>query len=997
MNQDPLRGGPGPNLSRLDCRGETPVSRRVVFGLATPRAWPHPVARALVLGTAVLALYACARPARAAAERVFRAGAYAVDITPTNFPVIINGGFLPASATNVHDPLHARCLVLDDGEARIGIGVIDTCVIPRELADRAKALIQEATGLRADRLLLSATHTHYAPSLMQTLGTPPDPHYPDFLLGKLVEGFRRAVNQLAPARVGWAVTSAPEYTHNRVWVRRPDRINTNPFGERTVRADMHPGYQNPDTVGPSGPADSDLTVIALQSVAGRPLALLANYAMHYHGGASPVSADYFGAFATKVGRLLGADDLDPPFVGIMAQGCAGDLHWMDYGKPAQSTSLDDYAAALARLAHETCQRIQYHDWVPLGMRDLDLALPVRMPDAARLEWARGVVQEMQGRPPKSLPEVYAQEQLWLEANPVRTTKLQALRLGELGLTAFSGEVFAITSLKLKAQSPFPTTVNLELANGEDGYIPPPEHHPLGSYNTWACRTACLEVNAEPKVVNALLGLLEDLSGKARRPFADTHGDYAQFVLKAEPLAYWRLNDLTGSEARDATRHGRPARFEPGVVFGLDGPASTAFSGPDEANRAAHFAGGRLVAPLARPGSQYSVELWFWNGLPSGVRGVTGRLLDWGDRLALSGTNGTPGCLVYYAGASAESVCGTNDVPYRKWTHLVFTRDDTQVVVYLNGLPEIVAHAPLPAASTALYLGGAEEPADSWEGKLDEIAIYDRPLGAAEVLRHLQMAGLGDGNSTVTRVPPDPAGPYATAVLDTQPLAYWRLGENGYGGRRAFNGAAPEGHGRYDEAVELYELGPSAPAFSSGSGTNHAARFVGGRMQATVAGLGPSYSVSLWFWNERANDVGAVTGYVFSRGPDGADGAPGDHLGIGGTHLQHEGRLFCYNGNALGQVVAGRTVLTPRTWNHVVFVREGRKVTAYLNGRAEPEFEGELDVSPGAQAGTVFLGGRNDSFANFQGRLDEVALFDRAVSAAEAHRLFTAADAPVPER
>jgi hypothetical protein len=96
--------------------------------------------------------------------------------------------------------------------------------------------------------------------------------------------------------------------------------------------------------------------------------------------------------------------------------------------------------------------------------------------------------------------------------------LQALRIGELGVAAIPNEVFAITGLKLKAQSPIQPLMNLELANGAEGYIPPPEQHYLGGYTTWPARTAGLEVDAEPKIVNALLDLLEELSdGAQRRP------------------------------------------------------------------------------------------------------------------------------------------------------------------------------------------------------------------------------------------------------------------------------------------------------------------------------------------------------------------------------------------------------------------------------------------------------------------------------------------------
>ena len=45
------------------------------------------------------------------------------------------------------------------------------------------------------------------------------------------------------------------------------------------------------------------------------------------------------------------------------------------------------------------------------------------------------------------------------------------------------------------------------------------------------------------------------------------------------------------------------------------------------NRAAYFAGGRLKARLASTGENYSVELWFWNGLPNDVRPITGHLLS----------------------------------------------------------------------------------------------------------------------------------------------------------------------------------------------------------------------------------------------------------------------------------------------------------------------------------------------------------------------------------
>src|SRR5829696_6648012 len=110
-----------------------------------------------------------------------RAGAAAVDITPTQFPVLVNGGFQPVVADQASDTLHARCLVLDDGKTKLAICVVDSCLMPRDLLDEAKKIASRSTGIPVERMLVSATHTHSAPASMGILGTDVDPHYPPVL------------------------------------------------------------------------------------------------------------------------------------------------------------------------------------------------------------------------------------------------------------------------------------------------------------------------------------------------------------------------------------------------------------------------------------------------------------------------------------------------------------------------------------------------------------------------------------------------------------------------------------------------------------------------------------------------------------------------------------------------------------------------------------------------------------------------------------------------
>ena len=679
-----------------------------------------------------------------------RAGAHTVDITPTKFPVIVNGGFLAKKATAVTDPIHARCLVLEQGDTRIALVVVDICVMPRELLDEAKALARKATGIPAECMMISATHTHSAPSVMGALGTPADPNYPEFLVGRLARCIELAAGKLAPARVGWGAVNDFEHTRCRRWITRTDRLGVDPFGEKTIHAMMHPRYRNPDYVGPAGPIDPGLSILSVQSPRGRPIALLANYSQHYYGGVKAISADYYGRFVRNIEQMISAGKGDPPFVAMISQGTSGDLHWMDYTRPPVKRNIDAYAEAVARVAFETYKKIEHHEAVPLAMAEKKLTLPRRVPDAKRLAWAGAIVAGMKGREPKNRTEVYAREQVYLHAEPTRELKLQAIRIGELGIAAMSCEVFGLTGLKIKGASPLPTTFNIELANGEDGYIPPPEQHALGGYTTWPARTAGLEVQAEPKIVEAVLQLLEKVSGRRRRKIAPTGEAYAKMILRTKPASYWRLAEMKGPRAVDATgrNHGT---YESGVAFYLPGHDQEHLSDENVLHRAAHFAGGRMKAVVEALGGTYSVDMWFWNGIPADTRAVAGYVFSraadgvrgaMGDNLGISGrAKGPAGKLLFYNGDKArQALLGKTAIPPRTWNHVVLVRAGRKVAAYLNGKPDISGEAgiTLPGGVKDLFVGGRADNMFNFEGKIDEVAVYARALSAAEVARHYKL-------------------------------------------------------------------------------------------------------------------------------------------------------------------------------------------------------------------------------------------------------------------
>jgi hypothetical protein len=474
--------------------------------------------RLLFLSSALVALAALAGSPAAAEKKpglVFRAGAYAIDITPKHLPISVNGGMTDRTATKVHDRLHARCLVLDDGKTRLAFAICDSCVIPRDIHDEAKRLAEKTTGIRADHILTSATHTHSAPTVGGAFQSEPDAEYRKYLIVRIAEGIKKANERLAPAKVGWGVGRDPTQVFNRRWKMKAGVVLLDPFGKTTDRVRMNPGYHHPDLGEPAGPTDPDVSFLSLQSPAGRPIAVLANYSLHYVGGVEPLSADYFAAFAERLDQLVKAG---PEFVGIMSNGTSGDINNLNFAGPAPKNQgpyeqIRIVADSVARATFAAYRKIEHRDWVSLAMAQKEVELGVRLPTEADVARARDILEKARAKKVlTTLPEIYARETVLLAKYPAQVKAIvQAVRIGELGIGASPCETFVETGLEVKRKSLLRPTFVIELANGYNGYLPTPEQHRLGGYETWRARSSYLEVNASRHVTATLLDLLRQVA------------------------------------------------------------------------------------------------------------------------------------------------------------------------------------------------------------------------------------------------------------------------------------------------------------------------------------------------------------------------------------------------------------------------------------------------------------------------------------------------------
>jgi neutral ceramidase len=454
------------------------------------------------------------------AKPVFRAGAATSNITPPLGELIV-GGWQPIPATNVHDELHARCLVLDDGKVKLAIVLCDNVGIPVEVYDLAKRQVHETTGLPASHLLMAATHTHSATTARGPLKTFAETEltdYQKFVARRISDGVRRALAQLEPARIGWGKIDEPSEVFNRRWFVTDASLLSNPFGGLD-QVRMNPPRGSSKLDRPAGPTDPQISFVSVQSLDGRPIALLANYSLHYVGGvrSGDVSADYFGYFAKFIEERLGATDQSPPFVGILSNGTSGDVNNIKFSEKStrkykRYEKMQEVAGKVASRVFEAHQQIKFHDWVPLAARQVNLTLKTRQPTPEMIAHFAKVTTDSDDDPRRrhSREEIYADRIAMIQKAPKEVhIQLQALRIGDLGIAAIPFETFTETGLELKDRSPFGQTFTIELANGFYGYLPTPEQHRLGGYETWL-GSNYVEKEATTKIVATLLDLFQSL-------------------------------------------------------------------------------------------------------------------------------------------------------------------------------------------------------------------------------------------------------------------------------------------------------------------------------------------------------------------------------------------------------------------------------------------------------------------------------------------------------
>lgn len=523
---------------------------------------------------------------------------------------------------------------------------------------------------------------------------------------------------------------------------------------------------------------------------------------------------------------------------------------------------------------------------------------------------------------------------------------------------------------------------------------------------------------------------------------DDSGNQASFeqavvVRDESPLAHWSLDEGTGSVAADAA--GSYDGTVQGATWatGLFGSA-LAFDGID--NRVA------LSGP-GMSGDQMTLSCWFNADdfgtndarLISRASGTNANDHDWMLSTVSDGGTMRLRARLRVNGSTTTLVGSGGVIQTGVWTHASWVFDGSELRLYQDG--SLVGTASISGtvderASLTVAFGNQPNGAGSrpFDGLIDDIRIYDRALDATEISEladpcnglpnasfTLNASGVvvpvnvdfdasdssdcdgtitsydwdfGDGSTaqgsiashtynnpgtfTVTLTVSDDQGNTATfsetlELTDGSPVSHWPLNEGS-------GVTALDVEGDFDGSLE-------GPTWTTGL-LGGALEFDGSNDRVSMSGPGidgNAISLACWF---NADDFDTSDARLISRA-SGTNASDHDWMlstvsSGGGIRLRARLRT---QGNGTTTLIADSDLILPNRWIHAALVYDGSTMRLYQDGSevGVALVSGEVDERSGL---TVALGNQPSSAGSrpFDGTIDDVRIYDRALTPAEVSQL-----------
>lgn len=443
-----------------------------------------------LLATAALAASLPASAHEAAGQLL--AGAAKVDVTPT-------GDEMPPTMRGVLDPLYARAIVIGNGADRAALVTVDAGALSTATWQRLGERAERDLGIPRTHFMLTATHTHSAP-----FGRAGD--FED----RVFEAVRLAASRMQPAQMAFGTGLS--------WIN----VNRNMIDPQTRRWWEGPNYE--------GASDKTVGVLRFETLAGEPIAVYYNYAVHpvVTGNLDMISGDIPGAASSYIEESLGGDA-----VAVWSSGASGDQNPIFF----QQT----YDLREIRIREFAARGKDISNAMPQGGQGLDRSNPrvqvlleqqKRVNSALGLMLAEEVLHVMRAglqRPvlqatiagatkSASCPGRKRLDQgragfagTYEDADPI-PLQLSLLKIGDVVIGGVDAEVFTLIAQRFKRESPFKNTMMVTLTDGfaASGYIP--NDAAFNQYTFEVVSSRLKPGCAETAILNGLLDLIAEVEG-----------------------------------------------------------------------------------------------------------------------------------------------------------------------------------------------------------------------------------------------------------------------------------------------------------------------------------------------------------------------------------------------------------------------------------------------------------------------------------------------------
>jgi len=426
------------------------------------------------------------------------AGFAEADITPPHFPVRTYF----SRADRALDPISAQAAVFARGDTVLAFLSLDVVIVERDTVEEIRRRVARRRPAAACHLMVSATHNHACPAVVDRPGSEKDDAYLDFMMDRGAEAVERAFDARQPAEIGALAGYESRVSFNRRFVRR----------NGTVISEPDLGGGNGDLLYNEGIIDPTLGVLLVRSPAGRPLGGLVNFACHACHHMGRISAGYPGVLRRKLQATWGRGS-----VAVFLNGACGNVIHCNFADPAGKRDMETVGGVLADDVIRMAPSCEYSGRATLDARSVQV--PVKYREIAGLEENLRHLERFNVMGALIRKGWYVHSLAVLKALRARAdhedAEVQVFRIGRVFLGAVPAEYFAQHALRIKEQSPAAATWVVSLANGWLGYIP---HRAAferrgGHESTWALWSK-MAPEAGDQLADAVLEGVRELARRA---------------------------------------------------------------------------------------------------------------------------------------------------------------------------------------------------------------------------------------------------------------------------------------------------------------------------------------------------------------------------------------------------------------------------------------------------------------------------------------------------